>query len=74
MEAALTIRSHDWYKSRGLLRLHKRNERILSLHLSEKTHAEIARAFRISRTRVDQIVAKQLRMDGKLLKVLERYL
>ena len=69
----MTIRD-TWYKKRGLLRLHRRNERILTLHLSEKPRAEIARKFSISKSRVDQIVAKHLRMDRKLLKVLKRYL
>jgi len=62
-----------WYKKRGLLHLHKRNEAILSLHLSEKTHAEIAGKFGISRTRIDQIVAKQLRMDKCLSRAIARY-
>ena len=52
----------NWYKKRGLLYLHRRNEAILSLHLSEKPHAEIARKFEINRTRVEQIVAKALRV------------
>jgi len=63
----------DWYKKRGLLNLYRRNERILSLHLSEKTHAEIARKFGISRTRVDQIVAKQLRIDERLSRITAQY-
>lgn len=66
--------SLSWYKKRGLLSLHRRNKKILSLHLSEKAHVEIAKQFGISKSRVDQIVLKHLRMDRKLLKVLKRYL
>ena len=55
-------------------RFSKRNERIMTLHLSGRTHKRIGQQFGISLQRIDQIVLKDLSIDKLLTKITSQYI